>query len=549
MDQNINLDNYFELDREFLDALLKVTNSVNNSEDVKEDISNMLKAILRAVGSDFAAVFIKRSESDTFRFFEAHCLSLGNMLQDKKKVLSSIEFDGNNNITGADFGAGEIKYLKHSDKVPVLNSALAEKLDYDINNMLVVPLLRNNKVKGGVVICNKYIGGDEYTPNMIKFIQIASNHISLIISDYQIGRKMNSHNEQMNVLINSMELVNSNLSLTTVLDSLMQMVMKIINAEASSILLIDEEKQKLRFVAASGKKKEEIKNVTLSLDEGVAGWVATKGAPLLIPDVSYDKRFSFKADQQTGFVTKSILAVPLKLMDRVIGVVEAINKKNGGEFNNSDTRILMTFATTGAIGIQKARLYEDLNDLFMGTLRAIADAIEAKDPYTRGHSERIRRYSMMIAERMGLDETEKKNLSLTALLHDVGKIGVPEEVLVKKEELNIDEIAAIRRHPSIGADMLSSIRQLKPALPGIRHHQERFDGQGYPSGLVGEDIPLFGRIIAVVDTFDSMNSDRPYRKKLSVEIAIDELKRCSGSQFDPVCVDAFLDSYAEKTAS
>jgi len=229
----------------------------------------------------------------------------------------------------------------------------------------------------------------------------------------------------------------------------------------------------------------------------------------------------------------------------VIGVAEAINKKKGGSFSVNDERLLGTFASAGAMAIQKAQLFEDLNDLFIATVRAMADAIEAKDPYTRGHSERIRRFSLMIAERMKLTESDKSMLGLSALLHDVGKIGVPEAILLKEGKLTDAEWVWMRRHPSIGADMLSHIKQLKGAIGGIRHHQERWDGKGYPDGIAGKEIPLFGRIICVADAFDAMTSNRPYRKSLSVEDALEELKRCSSTQFDPECVQAFIDGYME----
>ncbi|MFH1282105.1 MAG: HD domain-containing phosphohydrolase [bacterium] len=525
---------------DLLEVLTRINQSIEKNTSSKETLSEILELILNAIGADAAVIFLSRDSEKKLYFYEASCLSLDPLPQQKKDLLKTLELDGHNSLTGKCFEKGTVEYFKNPEDNELFNSDITKKLVYEIQNMIVIPISCLGKLKGVLSIYNKYRDGETYSPEIIAFLQIITAQMGLVITNAILRNKMSHQKEEMNILINSMEMVNLNLNLEYLLDALLPLVMRIIKAEAASILLVDEAKHRLQFVAASGKKKEEIKNVHLNLGEGIAGWVAENGAPLLIPDVSYDNRFSFKADQQTGFVTKSILAVPLKLDTHTIGVVEAINKKSGEEFTNKDMRMLMTFSTTTAMAIQKARLYGDLNDLFMGTLRAIADAIEAKDPYTRGHSERIRRYSLMIGERMGLTETEKKDLSLAALLHDVGKIGVPEGILIKKEALSIDELNTIRRHPSMGADMLSSIRQLKSALPGIRHHQERFDGQGYPSGLSGEDIPLFGRIIAVVDTFDSMITDRPYRKKTSIENIISELKKYSGTQFDPDCVDAFI---------
>lgn len=346
-------------------------------------------------------------------------------------------------------------------------------------------------------------------------------------------------------LIRAIELVNSTLDLSTILEMLMTLANQLINTEASSILLMDEEKGQLYFAAATGIKKEEIKKVYLDKGEGIAGWVAEHGEPLHIADVSKDERFTKKVDQILGFITRSILAVPLKIEDKLIGVAEVVNKKDGREFSPEDIELLESLSTAGALAIQKARLYQDLSDLFISAVRAIADAIEAKDPYTRGHCERMRRFSLIIAEGLNLPEKEKKDLELSALLHDVGKIGIPETILLKDGKPTPDEWNIIKKHPIIGVEILKEIKQLHSVLPGVKYHHERYDGKGYPNGLTGENIPLIARILAVTDSYDAMTSNRPYRKALPEAIAQEELLRLKGQQFDPQCVDIFLEKYVK----
>ncbi len=343
-------------------------------------------------------------------------------------------------------------------------------------------------------------------------------------------------------LIHAIGLVNSTLDLSTVLDMLMSLACQLVNAEASSILLLDEEKGQLYFAAATGKKKEEVRKIYLDRGEGIAGWVAEHGQPMFVPDVSKDARFSSKVDKLSGFKTQSILAVPLKIENKLIGVAEVVNKKDSGNFGPDDLELLQTLSTTGALAIQKAHLYQDLNDLFIGTVRAIADAVEAKDPYTRGHCERMRKFSLVIAEGLNLTEKEMKDIELAALLHDVGKIGVPEKILLKESKLTDEEWQTIKKHPVIGAEILSGIKQLHSALPGVRYHHERYDGKGYPEGLNAEKIPLVARILAVTDAYDAMTSTRPYREACPEEKANQELIRLKGIQFDPKCVDIFLQS-------
>jgi putative nucleotidyltransferase with HDIG domain len=189
---------------------------------------------------------------------------------------------------------------------------------------------------------------------------------------------------------------------------------------------------------------------------------------------------------------------------------------------------------------QVEQLYEELQESYESTLQALVTALDFRDNETQGHSYRVVEYAVLVAQRLGVEEPELTWIRRGAILHDVGKIGVSDIVLRKPGKLDPDEWEEMRKHPEIGYRMLERIRFLKPALDIVLSHQERFDGSGYPRGLAGDDIPLGARIFAVVDTFDAMTSDRPYRTALSIDAARDELIEWSGRQFDPRVVEAFL---------
>jgi putative nucleotidyltransferase with HDIG domain len=184
--------------------------------------------------------------------------------------------------------------------------------------------------------------------------------------------------------------------------------------------------------------------------------------------------------------------------------------------------------------------YRELKGLFDGLIRSFVNAIDAKSPWTKGHSERVTNYAVATAREMGMDEEDVEKLWTASLLHDIGKIGTYDVILDKPRSLSHEEFNLINLHPSRGEEILKPIKQLQHLLPVIRHHHERVDGKGYPDGLKGEDIPLLARIVCVADSYDSMTSDRPYRPAGIKKYAIAELKRCSGTQFDPVAVKAFL---------
>lgn len=184
--------------------------------------------------------------------------------------------------------------------------------------------------------------------------------------------------------------------------------------------------------------------------------------------------------------------------------------------------------------------YADMRELFLSTIGALVTAIEAKDPYTRGHSQRVTQLAVATARRLRLGEDKLEKLEYVTMLHDVGKIGVSDAVLVKKGRLTAGEYSEMREHPVIGANIVEEIGLISGAVGYLKHHHEWFDGNGYPDGLAGEDIPLGARIIAVADAFDAMTSARPYKSAYSQEQAVAELRRCAGSQFDPAIVEAFI---------
>jgi len=236
---------------------------------------------------------------------------------------------------------------------------------------------------------------------------------------------------------------------------------------------------------------------------------------------------------------KRFVCVPLKRDQRPLGILVAIDKNDSTKFNSVDLNLLNNVGNQCSIFLENAALYQDMQDLFMGVLHSLTRSIDAKDAYTRGHSHRVAELSRDLARKIGLSEKLCERVYLAGLLHDVGKIGVPEAVLRKPGELTAEEIAAIQKHPEIGAQILGNIKQLQDVLPGVLHHHERWDGQGYPHGKSGEGIPLIGRIICVADSFDAMSSTRIYRSALMLEAVLEEIKRCAGSQFDPALAKVF----------
>jgi putative nucleotidyltransferase with HDIG domain len=264
------------------------------------------------------------------------------------------------------------------------------------------------------------------------------------------------------------------------------------------------------------------------------------GKALIVNDAKADPRHYQGVDQNTALTTQSLLCVPLISGAQIFGVIELMNHLDGTPFGDEDRDTLYAFALQAAIALENARLYSDLKGAFAEIVRVMTNALEARDSYTAGHTDRVTQLALKTARELGWSPAQMEILEIGALTHDIGKIGVPDAILHKPNGLTEDEYEQMKSHPVAGANMLMGIKTLQPLLPYILYHQERYDGNGYPFGLKGEEIPIEARLIAVVDAFDAMTSTRPYRTAMAEELAIAEIVKHRGIQFDPNVVDALL---------
>jgi len=239
-------------------------------------------------------------------------------------------------------------------------------------------------------------------------------------------------------------------------------------------------------------------------------------------------------------IVRSLMVVPLKIRDKIFGVASAFSFSEDKLFNEKDIYYMSFITQKAAAAIENIALYENIYDNLFATLYAFVTALEVRDLYTRKHSTRVAKYSHMIAEEMGCTEEEIDIISFAGSLHDIGKIGIRDDILLKPGPLSDDEYEKIKEHPVIGADIIGKLGLWDREMEIIRHHHERFDGKGYPDGISGSDIPKLARILCVADSYDAMASDRAYRKKLGKVKVLDIIQQNSGTQFDPQAVKAFL---------
>ncbi|MBN1764291.1 MAG: HD domain-containing protein [Sedimentisphaerales bacterium] len=286
-------------------------------------------------------------------------------------------------------------------------------------------------------------------------------------------------------------------------------------------------------VTSAGRLSLDRVHLEVIWDRSRQSFIETRG---ILIDSSVDGSLKYQWPEHI----RNIVSVPIRRNRHLMGALVAINKIKKPDFDSIDTKMLVGISNEFAVFLENSRLYRDLEELLVGALRALSSSIDAKDPYTCGHSERVAMICRHIAEQLSLSPIEVNHIYLSGLLHDVGKIGINELVLCKPGRLTVEEFDQIKKHPQIGADILRPIRQMEEVARSVLAHHERYDGSGYPLGLAGRDIPLAGRVVMLADSFDSMFTDRTYRRALPVEVALADIRRFSGTQFDPQLTDAFL---------
>jgi HD-GYP domain-containing protein (c-di-GMP phosphodiesterase class II) len=341
--------------------------------------------------------------------------------------------------------------------------------------------------------------------------------------------------DELTTLYETSRALGSTLDLDTLLDSTLDAAMRSFSVDSGYLVLKDPTSADLRLRAWRG--VADVAPDDRAVRSSMSEWVVRQGRPLIFnPAASSDD--GGNVDSMTGAL--AAVCVPLHAADGVIGAIAVGSRDRTTRFTGDDVRLLSTIANHLTVAIGNTELYASLQDAYLATVRSLAAAVDAKEPYMRGHSERVAIYARATGERLGLSHDQRTALEMAAYLHDIGKIGISGSILRKPGPLDEEEIRTMRHHPLIGANILRPVVFPWSIAPVVRHHHERYDGSGYPAGLRGEEIPILARVLAVTDAYEAMVSDRPYRRCLTSVGAVEELRRCSGTYFDPRVVEALV---------
>ena len=336
--------------------------------------------------------------------------------------------------------------------------------------------------------------------------------------------------------------INSTLNIKEVEGMVMEKTLQLMKSERVMILCLDREEKVLNIHRTLGFDEKELRLKRFHKVRSFDHCIVHKGTVITMKELLPEQ------DYQVNLKTMPFLAdmvfAPLEIKGEAVGLLGVSDHRR--YFSNIELEIFCSLGSQAAVAMENANLYRRLKEAFLHTAEALAEAVNSRDPYTGGHVLRVVGYSLKLAESLDLSDKETEDLRLAAILHDIGKIGIDDAILRKGGALDADEEVMMKEHPAIGARILEHIEEMEGVIRGVRHHHERFDGNGYPDKLKGKDIPLQARIIAITDAFDALTTDRPYSKAIAKGDALRKLSENGGSHFDPSLVENFCRAMDEK---
>ncbi|MFC1594256.1 HD domain-containing phosphohydrolase [Candidatus Omnitrophota bacterium] len=407
-------------------------------------------------------------------------------------------------------------------------------LGLNIARLLITQISRSETVEDK----KKGADRDSIVANVLSRISALDKEHREQIEEPTILEKKILYEDELNRLLRIEQEISAQLQLGEIARIVVENAHTIFSVEKCALLLLNQETRELTIQYSVGIQERDVKNTKVAFGQGISGHALERNEILVIND--FEKERWVPRGEEEYYYTGPLVSAPLAVKGTQFGVLNLDRKKTGQPFNDDDIRFLSGLAVQAAIAIQNAKLYETIQEGYLSTITALAEALDAKDPYTHRHSENVTRFSVAIAQELKLPTSEIEKIRRSGLLHDIGKIGIQDNILTKPGRLTDDEFEQIKTHPVKGENIVQSLPFLKEVAAIVRHHHERYNGGGYPDRLKGYQIELGSKILAVADAFDAMTSDRPYRKALGLEKATDELKTNSGTQFDPIVVEAFL---------
>jgi HD-GYP domain-containing protein (c-di-GMP phosphodiesterase class II) len=449
------------------------------------------------------------------------------------------------------------RVARERKSILVNNTAEATNVDlkmtelFKIKSMMGIPLIKGEQILGSLMIMD-IEDSQRFTDEDLKLASVFGGHAALAVDNAQLFERAHLHLEHEKALREIDVAITSNLELNRVLEIVLYQTRAQLNAEACAILLFDSGTQTLEYTSSQGFQTDMIRQTHIQLGEGRVGNAALKHQIFGRAEIESPNQVPDRAELIVAEKFEAYFMAPLVTKNKLLGVLE-IYHRAPLVMTTEWLKFLETLSGQAAIAIDNATLFKnlqqsnlDLSQAYEATIEGWSAALDLRDRETEGHTRRVTEMTLRLAERMGLSEQELVHVRRGALLHDIGKMGVPDRILLKPDPLTDEEEEIMHMHPSYAFQMLKHITHLAPSLDIPLCHHEKWDGTGYPRGLKGEEIPLTARIFCIVDVYDALTSDRPYRIAWSRETVIEHIRKLSGIHFEPQVVEAFLTMLSEE---
>ena len=471
------------------------------------------------------------------------------LLDKKKKIIFNIDSKNKNNKI--DLGNKPLSLPKDPKDYQKLLINLYEQkkpFSYSLSaeySLRGEPLILNNTLYGALLFSYPTISFSLFYKQLELLMQFLKSLLSLHYELDNLSEEIVYNYEEFSLIFEINQLLGGILNQSEIYRIGIEKISNIIPIKKISILLKEDKDDHFRIVASQGltMKNKNLIPEKINSNQGICGWVTEKGQSILVNNQEqFYLPLNFKKTecQDCQLCHLPFIFVPLKSENKVIGLLNISGTSKGQDLTSSNLKLIELITNQLSLALGNARLFQEREETLLEVVGSLVAAIDAKDPYSSGHSKRVYYYTKNFCEELNISEKLKKEISFSALLHDIGKIGIPENILLKPGKLTSEEWEKIENHPKNGAEIIKHITRFRTLVNGIRNHHERFDGKGYPDVLKGEKIPLAGRIICLADTFDALTSYRPYRKGCSTAQALSIMEENKGTQFDPHLLDIFL---------
>lgn len=520
--------------------LLRIAETTARVKDVDKLMDVVVTTVIKIFHADVCLAYLREPENSGFHPSQASGLEKTALPFFRTETLSKTDWF--------------IKSACESTEALVLNAPFdaqtGKNLPFDwagpISTILVIPL----KSRAGCIglLIAIYRNCRVLSESETRIARGFMHQISVFLEDAQLYRDSENRSIELSHKIETIKVMHeidrnmlSTLNASEILDIVVRLTAKLVPCDRATVAMVD--RQRNGFVYCAGFGINLAKGVLTPFNETSASKVVETGRAEFIANLPETVALLPLEERlcKEGFMSHIRLPIVVK---GEVNAILTVGAKRTGVFTKETLATLENLASQIGVALENARLVTDLQELFLSTIKTLSNTIDAKSPWTMGHSERVTAAAVKIARAMGMQDDGIKTIELAGLLHDIGKLGTYEEILNKPGKLNDEEAAIMREHPGKGALILEPIRQLKGIIPAIKYHHEYYNGTGYPEGLKGAEIPLMARILTVADSVDAMSADRPYRKGRAMDAIVAELKRCSGTQFDPIVVEAFLSTLA-----